>query len=255
MNETTVSSTYQERSSFVIIGLVLLAWGILSVWSLSPYAGLLDHHTIGEGDLPLIARLALFLIGWLLMVIAMMFPASFFIGDKREPQTFQPAGKKHLSPPYLLGYLAVWIVFGGFIYLGDAALHEGVEQFAVLNSLSPGIMGSLLLLVGGYQFTSAKRTCLVKDHIPHFSQGELHNEPQEKFSGMRMGLRHGFYCLGSCGGLMLLMFAAGSMNLLAMLGMTAIMVAEQAAPTRWQLSRLVGFGLIALACVEWIRIL
>ncbi len=254
MNETTFNFTYQRRNSFVIIGLILSAWMILLAWSLSPYAGLLDHNTIGEGDLPLIVRLGLFLIGWFLMVIAMMLSASFLGGDNFFQQTFEQYRWAY-SPAYLLGYLALWTAFGGLIYLGDAALHEGVEYFAFLDTLSVGIFWMLLVIVGGYQFTSAKRTCLSKDHLHLQHQDGAQSHPIDGFAKLKMGLWHGLNCLGSCWGLMLLMFAVGSMNLLVMLSLTVIMLAEKAAPAHWQFSRLVGFGLIALAFVEGIRIL
>ena len=246
MNETIINSAHQRRNSFVIIGLILSAWVILVIWSLSPYAGLLDHHTIGEGDLPLIVRLGLFLIGWFLMVMAMMLPASFLTGDNFFRQSVRQDWWAY-SPAYMLGYLALWIAFGGFIYLGDAGLHEGVEHFAVLETLSVGIFWALLLIIGGYQFTSAKHICLSKDHLPLHTQERAHSNPVDGLARFRMGSRHGLYCLGSCWGLMLLMFAIGSMNLIVMLGLSGIMIAERVAPIRWQFSRLVGLCLIALA--------
>lgn len=254
MNEISVNSADRWSNSFVIIGLILSAWIILLAWGLSPYAGLLDHNTIGEGDLPLIVRLGLFLIGWFLMVVAMMLPASFLTGGNIFQQTFQLYRWAYL-PAYLLGYLALWTAFGGLIYLGDAVLHEGVEHFAVLDTLSVGIFWMLLVIVGGYQFTSAKRTCLSKDHLHLQHQDRAQSHPIDGFAKLKMGLWHGLNCLGSCWGLMLLMFAVGSMNLLVMLGLSVIMIAEQVAPTRWQFSRLVGFGLIALAFVVGIRVL
>ena len=160
-----------------------------------------------------------------------------------------------MPSPYLLGYLLVWIAFGGFIFLGDALLHEWVEHSPVLNTLSAGIMKMLLLIVGGYQFTSIKRACLLKDHSSVLTRDEVHSFASERFSRLRMGLRHGLYCLGSCWGLMLLMFAVGSMNLFVMLVMTGIMAAERFTPARWQFSRLVGVCLIALAFINITRIM
>jgi len=250
MSETTLSNANQRRSFSVMIGFVLSAWGILAIWSLSRYAVLLDHHTIGEGDLPLAARLAIFIIGWALMILAMMLPRSFLMVSWAFPKKPQPARRDPLPCPYLLGYLVVWIAFGGFIFLGDAVLHEWVEHSPVLNNLSAGIIWVLLLIVGGYQFTTAKRACLLKDHSPIFTHDEAHSYPPERFFGVRMGLRHGFYCLGSCWGLMLLMFAVGSMNFLIMLGLTGIMSAERIIPARLQFSRLVGVCLILLAFIN-----
>ena len=255
MSETTINSADRDRSFFTLIGVTLTAWAILVVWSLSPYSNLLDHHNIGDEGLAPVTRLWLFLCGWFLMVVAMMFPRSFLFKNRTYLHILKQPGLKHLSPAYLSGYFAAWMAFGSLLYLGDAALHEGVERFAIIDALSPGIFWALLLIVGGYQFSSIKRTCLYMDHVPNSEKTETYIGRRENFPTVGMGIKHGLYCLGSCWGLMLLMFAAGSMNLLVMLGFTGIMVAEKAMHARWQISRLVGVCFIILVGMKVIQIL
>jgi predicted metal-binding membrane protein len=60
----------------------------------------------------------------------------------------------------------------------------------------------------------------------------------------RLGLRQGLFCLGCCWALMLLMLAAGTMNVIWMAVLGAIMTAEKLA-TSARLSRLFGVGFCA----------
>ena len=47
---------------------------------------------------------------------------------------------------------------------------------------------------------------------------------------MTMGLRHGAYCLGCCWSLMLLLFVLGVMNLLWIVALTLLVLAEKTLP-------------------------
>jgi predicted metal-binding membrane protein len=260
MSEITLNSADRDRSFLIVIGMILAAWAILVVWGHSPYSSQLDHHAIDphavqQGGLHLSAQLGLFLCGWFLMVLAMMLPINFLIKNPTHPPNLKQSGLKRLSPAYLSGYLAVWMAFGGMIYLGDAALHVGMERFGILDALSPAVFPALLLIVGVYQFSSTKRTCLYMDHVPNPAITETNYKYGQYISALKMGFQEGIYCLGSCWGLMLLMFASGSMNPLAMLGLTGMMVAEVLTPARWQFSRLLGFCLIVLAGVKVLNIL
>ena len=59
-----------------------------------------------------------------------------------------------------------------------------------------------------------------------------------------MGLRHGLFCLGSCWALMLLMFAAGGVNLVWMLALGLLMTAERMSRQGVHLARLAGILLV-----------
>jgi predicted metal-binding membrane protein len=67
---------------------------------------------------------------------------------------------------------------------------------------------------------------------------------------LRLGWRHGLFCLGCCWTLMLLMFAIGGANLGWMLTLGAIMATER---TTWwgrHLTRPLGIALVALAVLQ-----
>jgi len=61
----------------------------------------------------------------------------------------------------------------------------------------------------------------------------------------RLGLRQGLYCLGCCFAAMLIMFAAGAMNVVWMAILAILMTAEKMTTTT-QFSRAVGTGFVAI---------
>lgn len=212
-------------------GLVLAAWAGLALWSGSPYAEWLDHARMEHLPAPLPVRLAVFALGWTLMVVAMMLPGTLLLLARGRQQ---PLPLRRL-PPILLPYLGVWLLFGLFCSVGDGRLHEVVEHSPALAGM---IAPATLLLAGVYQFTPFKRFSLPACDV---FAAELDGAPAPRQSRWALGLRHAL-------ALMLLMFALGGVNLLWMLALGVVMAAEQLAPPAWGLSGLLG-GLLVVAAV------
>ena len=61
---------------------------------------------------------------------------------------------------------------------------------------------------------------------------------------LRMGIEHGFQCLGCCWALMLLLFVGGVMNLWVIAAITLFVLLEKAAPLGVQGGRLSGALLV-----------
>ena len=239
MKRQDYSAVFTQKSTLVIGLGVLAAWAILVLWSRSPYANLLDHTTIGEGDLSPVVRLPIFLAGWTLMVLAMMLPIELPRIRRIERVSSRLPAESGFLFRYLLGTLAVWLVFGGLLYAGDSALHEIVERSPLLDSLSWGFAGAILLSAGIYQFTPWKQNCLragIGEGHPHINLA----------GGGRLGWSHGIACLGSCWGLMLVMFAVGRMNLAAMLVVFVLMAAERFERIGRYATPLIGLTFVAL---------
>ena len=151
----------QQRYTATAIGLVLLAWLILAVWSASPYACWMDHGRAEELAAPLAARLAVFTLGWTLMVVATMLPGALLLLARG---TDHASLRSHRLAAFVLAYLAVWTIFGGLSYLGDRLLHELVEQAPALADV---VAPAVVLLAGLYQLTHAWRPVLVvAPHCP-----------------------------------------------------------------------------------------
>jgi predicted metal-binding membrane protein len=66
---------------------------------------------------------------------------------------------------------------------------------------------------------------------------------------VRMGLNHAAYCLGCCWLFMLVLFVAGSMSLVWMAGLSAIIFVEKVSTRQVALVRGIGAILIALGAV------
>jgi predicted metal-binding membrane protein len=72
----------------------------------------------------------------------------------------------------------------------------------------------------------------------------------------KLGLRQGLYCLGCCAAMMLLMFAAGAMNIVWMAALGIVMTVEKMTATA-RFARAVGavltaagLGVLAMALVQ-----
>ena len=223
----------RRRSRMTPPSLVLAAWLAFAAWSLSPYAEWLDHARMEDIAAPLVVRLAVFTLGWALMVIAMMLPSTLLLLARCLDKPLSV----HSIAPVILAYLAVWTVFGCFSYLGDGVLHEMVEQ---VPSLAGVIAPGVLLLAGVYQLTPMKHACLSRCR----PEGAVFKLLSSRRHLWTVGLRHGVFCLGSCGALMLLMFAIGGVNMLWMLILGAIMTVERLGQRGGNVAQFLGIVLI-----------
>jgi predicted metal-binding membrane protein len=226
--------------------LVLLAWAVLIAWGASPFAGLLDHRAIGAGTLP-VSRVAVFVAGWTLMVIAMMLPGSLpLINLFAQMVAGRPSGAG-LVARLIAGYLAVWALFGAAAFRGDAYVHAEVARLPVLAGASQWIGVGILLLAAVYQATPLKDMCLTKCRSPYLFLAEHWRGRNPARDALSVGARHGLFCVGCCWTLMLLMFAVGGVNLGWMLALGAVMAAERS--FRWgrHLTLPVGAALLLVA--------
>jgi predicted metal-binding membrane protein len=175
---------------------------------------------------------------WVAMVFAMMLPtAAPMISTYMD---IAEAARRKAIPvvqPAVLaaGYLAVWLSF---------AIGAGVLQAEVAVPQIPGATGGLLLVAGLWQFAPVKHACLTRCRRPmpyflsHWSE-----RPGDVF---RMGLHQGLYCLGCCVALMMLVFAAGAMNLLWMAALGLVMILEKTMARPQRLVHIVGAALLLL---------
>jgi len=143
---------------------------------------------------------------------------------------------------FAAGYLSVWVIFS----LAAAVLQWQLHDFELLSAsmvLSSGIGGIVLIGAGLYQLTPLKRACLVHCTNP---MDVLMTYWRAGLAGaFRMGLHHGWYCLGCCWALMAVLFGVGIMNL-AWVGLVAVFVLlEKMNVGGVWLTRAVGLLLIA----------
>ncbi len=237
----------QSQIPFLVVmsGLVLLAWFSLWLWDRSPHGRYLDHDYLGAVSVMQIPTvMPLFVLGWTLMVVAMMLPTTFplitlFRGIVRKKDE-----STQLIVLLLAGYIGVWAGFGLVVHLGDWGLHMLVDRSAWLTANAWLISAGTLFLAGVYQFTDLKYRCLDECRSPYsFVMGHWRGRsPRAESFGL--GLHHGIYCIGCCWSLMLLMFAVGHGNLAWMFLLGVVMGIEKNVPWGKHLSRPLGILLI-----------
>jgi predicted metal-binding membrane protein len=229
------------RRPFVVAltGLVFLAWLALWAWGQSPYGRFLSHETIDSAALPV------FVLGWTLMVVAMMLPTSLPLIAMFERLTRRRPDHLALIALLLVGYLSAWACFGLLVNAADLVLHNLVRLVPWLSEHAWLVGAVTLVGAGAYQFSSVKYRCLEKCRSPFSFIAEHWRGAGEARQAFRLGVSHGLFCVGCCWLLMLLMFAVGVGNLGWMLLLGAIMAIEKNMTWGRQISTPLGVGLIA----------
>lgn len=162
-----------------------------------------------------------FLGAWTLMMAAMMLPAVSPVAALYV-RAMQPPGGRRLIE-FALGYLVVWGA------IGVPAFGLAVALDALFMT-EPGavrwVLVGVLLALAIYQLTPLKLLCLKHCRSP-LAQLLRYAGFQGALRDLRVGAHHGLYCAGCCWPLMLLLVAVGTMNLLVMLALTAVIAAEK----------------------------
>lgn len=184
---------------------------------------------------------------WSVMMTGMMLPSAspmllLYGGMARRSG---PASARRRIYAFAAGYLIVWTGFS----LGATALQRMFAAVLLLSpmmQITPPAGGAILLLIAGlYQLTPVKFACLRTCQSP---LGFLMSRWHDGLSGaLRMGLRHGGYCVGCCWALMLLLFVGGVMNLVVVAALTAFVALEKLAPFGIRGARIAGVLLIVTA--------
>ena len=194
--------------------------------------------------------LPLFLLAWVAMMIAMMFPTAapmilmfgrVAAGKQQRAQPFVPTWV------FVSAYLVVWVGFGVVAYAAAAGL-------STLATPSPWLMGNAtrlggaVLVVGGlYQLSPLKSLCLTMCRSP---LSFLLTKWRDGYGGaFVMGLRHGAYCLGCCWLLFAILFPLGVMNIAAMVGLTLLIFAEKSLAWGSAIARVAGVALVGYGAV------
>ena len=181
---------------------------------------------------------------WAVMMVAMMVPSAapailLFAAISRQRR--ERPGALGPTAMFLLGYLALWTGFSVMATLAQWGLHTA-SLMTGMSGVGP-ILGAVLLAAAGiFQWTPLKHACLAHCRSP---QGFFMTEWREGAQGaLRMGFRHGVYCVGCCWLLMSLLFVAGVMNLLWVAVMAAFVLVEKVAPAGEWVSRIAGLVLV-----------
>ena len=187
----------------------------------------------------------LMFIMWSVMMIGMMVPsAAPVILLYARVCRRQGGAETPLVPTgsFAAGYIAAWTSFS----LVATALQWGFDRAALLSPMmtitSPFLGGLLLITAGIYQWLPYKNACLkhCRSPIDFLSTHWRHGAG----GAFTMGFKHGFFCLGCCWALMILLFVGGVMNLLWVAAIAAFVLVEKAVPYGRSLGRVGAVAMI-----------
>lgn len=185
---------------------------------------------------------------WWIMMIAMMLPGAaptILLYARVTRHTQKNIQATHTTIPviaFVSGYLFSWLLFSIIATILHWLLSQNnwlsLNMFTINNWLS----GGLLIAAGFYQLTPLKAACLKHCQSPaEFITGHMKGGHLGAF---QMGIEHGFFCVGCCWSLMLLLFVGGVMNLLWIAILTLFVLSEKILTHGRQLSGFTGYILI-----------
>jgi predicted metal-binding membrane protein len=145
------------------------------------------------------AGLIIFAAIWTIMMVAMMLPAAapmiliFAAAQARRD--------RNVAVPtwiFTAGYILVWAGAGLGAYVLDQAFTELLSSHESRDRVTwvPLAFGITLILAGLYQFTPLKHVCLRQCRSPWGFVAQYWREGRA--GAVKMGVRHGLYCLGCC---------------------------------------------------------
>ena len=239
-----------KRDRLVVLGAIFLVAGL--AWAYTLYLAW-DTGNLGNGSgagtsvgmsmaMPHLSAWGAMFTMWAVMMAAMMVPTAapmillFATVNRRRLEQQQPYVSTIV---FLSGYVVIWFGFAAAATVGNWALHTHALLSSMMGSSTSSILGGALLLAAGlFQWTPLKYACLSHCRTP---LGFIMSDWREGTGGaLKMGLKHGVYCLGCCWVLMALLFVLGVMNVVWIAALAAFVLLEKVVPRSQLLSRTAG---------------
>ncbi len=221
----------------IMISLALVAW-----LAILPLMGSMTADSGKRGSLPILSmgmlflspdasRLSSFLVVWIFGMVAMMFPAMIPVVSMYNSSVAKSEARPYLArlagtPLFLGGYLLLYSALGAAAYAVTYLAFNMAALIPVLASFALPVAAGLLIAAGVWQLTPMKNRCLSKCVSPlgffllHFKKGLP--------GAFRMGVEHGYYCVGCCWMYMLVMLGVGAMSILSMVLLASLITVEKA---------------------------
>jgi len=237
-------------------GVTVLAWGYL-VYLAQSMSGMGSGMAMAQLQSWTAADFGFMFLMWWIMMIGMMVPTAapmillFATVNRRRREQEGPYVP---TAVFLSGYLLVWGGFAAVATVGNWALHVNSLMSSMMGeSTSAYLGGGLLIAAGVFQWSRLKYVCLSHCRSPmSFLMSDWKEGPR---GALKMGLRHGTYCVGCCWVLMALLFVLGVMNLVWIATLAAFVLLEKVVPARLRLSKVTGLLLVGWGVVVAARFL
>jgi predicted metal-binding membrane protein len=228
----------RARIPVVIPAAIALSWLLIAVAEATGNSGLVHHHTLIEGTLPLWVSAGVFVLAWQVMLAAMMMPTTLPMVRHYAGVVSRDRAPTGPLAQFVGAYALVWGVFGLLAFFGDVGLHALVDATPWLEDHEYVIAGGVLAVAGIVQFLPLTDRCLTECRQPYAYL--VHQRLRGRTSPFQLGLGHGLFCLGCCWALMLVTFAAGVASIAWMAGVGAVMLYEKVGRHGHAISHVVG---------------
>ena len=184
---------------------------------------------------------------WALMMTAMMLPtiAPFAALYTRTLTDHRVRRIIELGVGYLLVWTAAAVPAYALAWLAGTLVNTRTTAGTALAA-------TIFAAAGIYQLTPIKDRCLARCRSP---LGFLlaYGNYRGRLRDLRVGISHGAFCLACCWALMAVLIAVGLMNLLAMIVLAAVVLAEKTLTRGQRLSRAIGVVALVLAVAVVVR--
>jgi predicted metal-binding membrane protein len=207
------------------LGLVALLFAIAAVawwWTADQMQGM------DNGPWTALGTLSWFVGVWVVMMAAMMFPS---LAPTVALYARMTKSRSALAPlAFTSGYLLAWASIGVLAFAVAAVGGTFAGDLLAWGHTGRWIAGTTLVLAAVYELTPLKDVCLGKCRSPlGFLLGAWRDGPA---GGLKMGVRHGGWCIGCCWALMVSLFALGIMSLAWMALVAGLIAFEKLIPSR-----------------------
>ena len=181
-----------------------------------------------EGPWTGLGTLSWFLGIWVVMTAAMMFPS---VAPTVALYSRTTRRRSPLSPLlFVLGYLVTWAGAGLVAFALITLVGRAAGDVLAWDRTGRWVAGATLLVAAGYEVSPLKDVCLGKCRSPlGFLLGAWRDGPS---GALRMGARHGAWCVGCCWALMASLFALGVMSVAWMAFVAGLIALEKTLPWR-----------------------
>jgi len=235
------------RARLGLVALLFVLAGAGWWWTADQMRGMDNGPWSGLGTL------TWFLVVWVVMMAAMMFPS---VAPTVALYSQMTRERSPLSPLlFAAGYLATWGAAGVLAFSIAAAAGRVTGDVLAWDRAGRWVAGATLIVAAVYELTPLKDVCLGKCRSP---LGVLLGSWRDGRAGaLQMGAKNGAWCLGCCWALMASLFALGVMSILWMAVVAGLIAAEKTLPwgrvaTLGTAAILLGLGVLLLVSPDTI---
>jgi predicted metal-binding membrane protein len=223
------------RSRLGLITLLLVLAGLAWWFTVD------QMHSMDAGPGAELGSLTWFLGVWLVMMAAMMFPS---VAPTVALYSTMTKRRNPLAPlVFVSGYLLTWTAAGLLAYAVSSAGRRLSGEALTWDRAGRWVAGGVLVVAAVYELTPLKSVCLRHCRSP---LGFLLGSWRDGLPGaLRMGAKHGAWCVGCCWALMASLFALGVMSVAWMALVAALIALEKTLP--W--GRVATYGSAAILLI------